>query len=91
MLTLAISASAVMSFWQMIVPCEWLKSGGMLVAANSSPPDPKLREALPKQRHEFEAIQIGIRLGSQPSTVEVVNTEGRNDFVALDESYGWTA
>lgn len=90
-LTIAISASAILSFWHMIVPGEWLKAAGMLVAANSSPPVLKLREALPKQRHELEAIQVGIRLGCRPGTVEVVNAEGRTDVVALDESYGWTA
>lgn len=92
-LTLAISASAILSFWHMVVPGEWLKAGGMLVAANSSPPVAKLHQALSQERRELEAIQIAVRFNAQSGTAEVVNAEGHglSDAMALDKTYKWVA
>ncbi|KAM0723636.1 hypothetical protein Q7P37_000624 [Cladosporium fusiforme] len=92
-LALVLSASVVLSIYRRIVPGEWLKAGGMLVAANSSPEIEGLKAALQKPRDELESMHFGVRQARQASLsnvaaiIAVEPPTGRH--VKMNESYDW--
>lgn len=64
-LALTLSVSVVISICLRIVPGEWLRAGGMLVAANCSSPITGLEAALDKPQHELESMRFGVRQTQQ--------------------------
>lgn len=92
-LAIALIASLTLSFWHRIVPGEWLRPAGMLVAANSSLPVSGLADALDLKKSRGELGTLRVRLGVAGSTgvVGIVNAERSNgDFVSLNDKYQWT-
>jgi hypothetical protein len=93
-LATALIASLTLSFWHRIVPGEWLRPAGMLVAANSSLPISGLADALDLKKDRSELGMLRIRLGvaTPISVVSIVNAERSNgDFVNPNDQYQWTS
>ena len=87
-------ASLALSFWHRIVPGEWLRPAGMLVAANSSLPVAGLAEALDPKKHRSELGMLRVRLGvaAPIGVVSIVNADRSNgDFVNPNDKYQWTS
>jgi hypothetical protein len=87
-------ASLVLSFWHRIVPGEWLRPAGMLVAANSSIPVAGLADALDLKKHRNELGMLRVRLGvaAPIGVVSIVNADkSRGDFVNPNDKYQWTS
>jgi hypothetical protein len=93
-LVLALVASLALSFWHQIVPGEWLRPAGMLVAANSSLPVAGLAEALDLKKHRSELGMLRVRLGvaAPIGVVSIVNADRSNgDFVNPNDKYQWAS
>jgi hypothetical protein len=87
-------ASLILSFWHRIVPGEWLRPAGMLVAANSSIPVAGLADALDLKKHRIELGMLRFRLGvaAPIGVVSIVNADMSNgDFVNPNDKYQWTS
>ena len=87
-------ASLALSFWHRIVPGEWLRPAGMLVAANSSLPVAGLADALDPKKHRSELGMLRVRLGvaAPIGVVSIVNADRSNgDFVNPNDKYQWTS
>jgi hypothetical protein len=93
-LAIALLASLALSFWHRIVPGEWLRPAGMLVAANSSLPVAGLADALDLKKHRSEFGMLRVRLGvaAPIGVVSIVNADRSNgDFVNPNDKYQWTS
>jgi hypothetical protein len=83
-----------LSFWHRIVPGEWLRPAGMLVAANSSLPVAGLADALDPKKHRSELGMLRVRLGvaAPIGVVSIVNADkSSGDFVNPNDKYQWTS
>jgi hypothetical protein len=93
-LAIALLASLALSFWHRIVPGEWLRPAGMLVAANSSLPVAGMADALDLKKDRSELGMLRIRLGvaAPIGVVSIVNADRSNgDFVNPNDKYQWTS
>lgn len=93
-LAIALLASLTLSFWHRIVPGEWLRPAGMLVAANSSLPVSGLADALDLKKHRSELGMLRVRLGvaAPIGVVSIVNVDrSGGDFVNPNDRYQWTS
>jgi hypothetical protein len=91
-LAISLMGSLALSFMRRIVPEEWLKPAGMLVAANSSLPIAGLAGALdPKQsRGELGMLRIRLGVAFPTDAVSIVNAERSNgDPVNPNDTYQW--
>lgn len=92
-LAISLIASLILSFWHRIVPGEWIRPAGMLVAANSSSPIEGLADALvlKDSRNELGTLRVRLGVASPTGAVNIVNAaKGNSGFVNPDEKYQWT-
>lgn len=94
-LILSLATSLALSLCYMIVPGEWLKAGGMLVAANCSPPMVVIKETINKRSGELENTRFRVSQvanAGTAGTVDVaalVNAKDGGDSIDYGARYQW--
>lgn len=94
-LILSLVTSLALSLYYMIVPGEWLKAGGMLVAANCSPPIVVIKDSINNPRGELENIRVRVSQvanAGTAGTVDVaalVNAKDGGDSIDYGARYQW--
>ncbi|CAJ2499913.1 Uu.00g027660.m01.CDS01 [Anthostomella pinea] len=89
-LILALLGSLYVSFAYRIVPGEWLKVGGMLIAANSSSPIEGLKAALGEPEEQLETMPLAVQENAtRIGTVEIVRADKLIPIIYLRGIYRW--